>query len=147
MTDYTSTYGDVRNGVPAFEVLDTYKNGNLLASASPPQGETVRVLLGDSLTLARYTVVGVSGGKLVKAEADGTPITAIGVLAHPATSGASNTTKFGEVWLTGDYNIDDDSPLVWDASFDTVAKKTMAAGQVNPNLMFRSRTASGAAKA
>lgn len=146
MADVISTYSDVPNGVPAFEVLDTYKNGNLLASASPAQGETVRVLLGDSLTLARYTVVGISGGKLVKAEADGTPIVPVGVLAHPATSAASNSTIYGEIWLSGDYNIDADSPLVWDATYTTQALKTMAAGAANPNLMFRSRTATGAAK-
>lgn len=147
MADVNATYTNVQSGVPAFETLDTYHNGNLLASASPAQGETVRILLADSKTLARYSVVGLSGGKLVMAEADGTPITAVGVLAHPATSGASNSTIYGEVWLTGDYNIDSDSPLVWDASFDSEAKKTMAAGAANPNLMFRSRKASGAAKA
>lgn len=145
MTDVYSSYGNAGNfGTPAFEVLDTYLQQNLLSSAHPPLGETLRVLLGDSKTLARYTVVGISSGKLVAAVSGS--ITPIGVLAHAATSGASNTTIYGEVHITGDFNIDADSPLVWDASYDTVAKKTMAAGQANPNLMFRSRTASGAAK-
>jgi hypothetical protein len=52
------------------------------------------------------------------------------------------------VLLTGNFNAgsDDagtDSPLVWDASFDTLASKV---GSVvgNPNLQFRSRKATGA---
>lgn len=135
-------------GTPAFENLDEFTQQNLLASASPPQGETLRVLLGDSLTLAQFSVVGLnSAGKLVLATYNVTPASAIkpiGVLAFAATSGSSNTTKHGEVWLTGDYNAGDDSPLVWDATYDTLAKKTAGPLVVgNPNLMFRSRKATG----
>lgn len=140
----TSYLNSDANGVPAFEALDTYTQQNLLCSASPRQAETVRVLLADSKSLAKFTVVGLSSGKLVAAVSGS--IAPIGVLAHAATSGASNTTIHGEVHLTGDYNIDADSPLVWDASFDTAAKKTFAPVTGNPMLMFRSRTASGVAK-
>jgi len=65
-----------------------------------------------------------------------------GVLAHAATSGSSNTTIYGETFLTCNYNAGSDSPLVWDASFDTLAKKA-AATVGNPNLIFRSRKATG----
>lgn len=149
MADVPSSYANAAaHGVPAFEALDTYTQQHLLCSASPRLGETVRVLLADSQTLAQYAVVGLdANGKLVPANATGgSEIEPIGVLSYAATSGASNTTIHGEVHLTGDFNIDDDSPLVWDASFDTAAKKTFAPVPGNPNLMFRSRTASGAPK-
>lgn len=69
-------------------------------------------------------------------------ITTIGVLAHAATSGSSNTTIYGEVFLTGNFNADADSPIVFDASFNTLAKKTEWEG--NPNLIFRSRAGGNA---
>jgi|GEM_PF-1924385 len=141
------------HGLPAFEELDIYVDSNLTAGASPAIARPNRILLGDSQTLAQYTVVGLSGGKLVKATYNGTvgsAIKPVGVLMHAATSGASNTTKYGEVSLGGCFNAgsDDagaDSPLVWDASFDTLAKKTTWEGVVgNPNLVFRSRLGANA---
>lgn len=133
-------------GVPAFDVMDEYVDSNLVAGAEPAIQQPRRILLGDSLTLAQFTVVGLSSGKLVKATYNATPasaITPIGVLMQAATSGASNSTIYGEVSLTGCFNAgsDDsgtDSPLVWDATFDTLAKKE-ASTQGNPNLAFRSR--------
>jgi len=138
-------------GVPAFEALDTYIDSNLTAGAEPAIQQPVRFLLDDSLTLAAFTVVGLSAGKLVKAVYNATVasgVKPIGVLLHAATSGASNTTIYGEVLLTGCFNVGNtdaglDSPLVWDTSFDTLAKKTTWAGlpayQGNPNLIFKSR--------
>lgn len=148
MADVPTSYANAAaNGVPAFEALDTFTQQHLLNSANPAQMETVRILLGDSLSLAKFSVVGMSGGKLVMADATGgSEIEPVGVLAHAASSGAANSTIYGEVHLTGDYNIDADSPLVWDDSFDTAAKKTFAPVSGNPNLMFRARTASGAPK-
>ena len=90
-------------------------------------------------------VAGGTGGSAVGTAAE-TPLAggtdeveAVGVLVHAATSGAANTTKFGETWLTGCFNAGDDSPLVWHVSFDTVAQK-VAATVLNPNLQFRSRS-------
>lgn len=144
MADVITSYQNAdAHGVPAFESLDTYKDSNLTAGAEPGIQQPVRILLGDSLTLDQFTVVGLSGGKLVKATYNATLASAvqpIGVLMQPATSGASNTTIYGEVTLTGCFNADTDSPLVWDASFDTLAKKTTWEGVVGkPNLIFRSR--------
>lgn len=149
MTDVNTSYQNAgAHGVPAFESLDTYIDSNLTAGAEPAIQQPVRILLDDSLTLAQFTVVGLSGGKLVAAEYNATlasAIVPIGVLMQAATSGATNTTIYGEVSLTGCFNAgsDDDgtdSPLVWDASFDTLAKKTTWEGVVgNPNLVFRSR--------
>lgn len=134
-------------GVPAYEELDTYIDGNLVAGAEPAIQASRRILLGDSLTLPQFAVVGLSGGKLVWAAYNATlanGVKPIGVLAHAATSGASNSTVYGEVWPTGCFNADAESPLVWDASFDTLAKKTTWEGVVgNPNLLFRSRKIGG----
>lgn len=134
------------NGVPAFQNIDTYLNQFLLAQSEPGIQQPVRILLGDSLTLAQFTVVGLSNGKLVKATYNATEASAIkpiGVLAIAATSGASNTTIFGEVFLEGSFNTDADSPLVWDASFDTVAKK-QGYNAANSRLRFVSRTSTAA---
>ena len=49
-------------------------------------------------------------------------IRAIGVLAHAAALGASGSLN-GQVWYSGCFNQD---ALVWDASFDTDAKKQAA---------------------
>lgn len=135
-------------GVPAFDVMDSYVDANLVAGAEPAIQQPRRILLGDSLTLAQFTVVGLSAGKLVKATYNATVANAvkpIGVLMQAATSGAANSTIYGEVSLTGCFNAGSndagaDSPLVWDATYDTLAKKTTWEGVVgNPNLIFRSR--------
>ncbi|AOR76577.1 hypothetical protein [Novosphingobium resinovorum] len=138
-------------GVPDFQVMDTYIDSNLVAGAEPAIQQPKRILLGDSLNLAQFTVVGISGGKLVPATWNATVangVKPIGVLVYAAVSGANNTTIYGEVFLTGCFNVGEndagaDSPLVWDASFDTLAKKTQWAGlphfNGNPNLLFRSR--------
>lgn len=155
MTDVNTSYKNAvnRNGLPEFEVMDNYIDANLVAGAEPAMGPTSRFLLDDSLTLSALTVVGLtSSGKLTKAVYNATVasgVKPIGVLRHAATSGASNSTIFGEVFLTGCFNVgsDDtgtDSPLVWDSSFDTAAKKTTWPGlpqyQGNPNLIFRKRS-------
>ena len=141
-------------GVPAFEAMDTYIDSNLTAGAEPAIQQPRRILLGDSLDLAQFTVVGLSAGKLVKATYNATVASAvkpIGVLAHAAVSGPSNTTILGEVLFTGCFNAGStdagaDSPLVWDTSFDTLAKKTTWEGVLgNPNLLFRSRLGANAA--
>lgn len=49
-------------------------------------------------------------------------VKAIGVLAHAAALGASGNLN-GQVWYSGCFNMD---ALVWDASFDTDAKKQAA---------------------
>ena len=150
MTTYAMGYQNADAfGRPAFEALDTFTQKQLVAGSEPKMSPAVRILLADSLTLAQFTVVGVDAtGKLVAAAYNATVasgVKPIGVLAHVATSGATNTTIKGEVWLTGCFNADADSPLVWDASFDTLAKKTTWPGlpqfNGNANLLFRSRAA------
>ncbi len=151
MANFNTSYqnADAR-GTPAFESLDTYLDSNLVAGAEPAIQSPVRVLLGDSLTLEPFTVVGLSAGKLVRATYNATIASAIrpiGVLLHRAVSGAANTTIFGEVLLQGNFNAGSndsgaDSPLVWDATFDTLAKKTTWEGVINlqgGNLRFAKR--------
>lgn len=155
MTDINTSYKNAGvRGVPAFETMDGYIDSNLTAGAEPPISQPVRILLASSLTLAQFTVVGLdSSGHLTPATYNATlasAIVPIGVLMQAASSAGSNTTKYGEVSLTGNFNAgsDDagaDSPLIWDASFDTLAKKTTWAGVVgNPNLLFRSRLGANA---
>lgn len=130
------------HGMPLFEAHDDYIQSFLLAGTEPGLMPTRRILLGDSVDLAQFSVVGInSSGKLVLAQWNAVLANAIipvGVLAHQVASGASNTTIFGEVWLTGVFNAGPDSPLVWHATFDTEAKK-LAYNQANPNLIFRVR--------
>jgi hypothetical protein len=151
MVDIPVSYNNAdKRGTPTFEQLDQLVDSNMLAGSEPGLSAPVRILLGDTQNLAALTVVGINAAKkLVKAVWDAVPannIVPIGVLVHAATSGAANTTKHGEVILTGNYNADLDGPLVWDATFDTLAKR---AGSVvgNPNLIFRGRKASGVAGA
>lgn len=152
MTDVSVSYLNAdKRGVPMFEQLDQAVDSNLLAGSEPGLTVPQRILLASSLTLAQFTVVGLDATNALTPAITGSvdpddDIKPIGVLVHAATSGASNTTKFGEVWLTGNYNAGTDSPLVWDASFDTLAKKTGAVVG-NPNLIFRSRKATGTAGA
>lgn len=147
MTTYAMGYQNADiHGIAAFEALDVFTQTQLVAGSEPALSPAVRILLADSLTLANFTVVGLdAAGKLVKAVYNAvvaSGVVPIGVLVHAATSGAGNTTIKGEVWLTGCFNADADSPLVWDASFDTLAKKTTWAGIVRiPGLLFRSRAA------
>lgn len=126
-------------GLPSFEVLDTYIQANLMAGAEPAMMPAVPLLAGDSLTLAQFSVVGLSSGKIVLAT---TSIAPIGVLAHGFTSGASNTTIYAHVWVKGCFNAGTDSPLIWDASFNTEALKVNSVtGKDLANLMFRRRLA------
>lgn len=148
MTDVPVSYlkSDVR-GTPTFEAFDNLVPQQLLAGSEPELSPTVRILLASSLALAPFSVVGLDASNhLVLAKWDAVPaniIKPIGVLLHAATSGAGNTTIHGEVFLTGNFNAGDDSPLAWDATVDTLAKKVgLAVG--NPNLIFRSRRATGA---
>ena len=136
-------------GVPAFEVLDTFVDANLLCTAEPPMLKTTRILMADSLTFPQFAVVGIdpTSKKVVWAT---TTVPARGVVLHAASSAASNTTKYAEVSLGGDYNVgvDDagtDSPLVWDASLNTRALRHAAADPGNPALRFGTRLVSSAA--
>lgn len=139
MTTITTSYKNAdTHGRPAFEVMDDYAQTNLLAGSEPPLEGAHPFLLGDSLTLAQFSVVGLSSGKLVMATDSIKPI---GVLAHAATSGASNTTKYGNVWLSGCFNLD--GPLVWEATLNTEAER-LAAFQDSPTptrIIIRKRTA------
>lgn len=134
------------HGTPAFETIATYTNQFLLANNEPGIQQPVRLLAGDSQTLAQFTVVGLSGGKVVPATYNATESSAIkpiGVVAQPAVSGASNTTILVEVFLEGSFNTDADSPLIWDSSFDTVAKK-QGYNAANSRLRFASRRSTAA---
>lgn len=147
MANIDTTYKSQISGRPSFEMMDTYVQSDLTAGVEPPRQQPVRILLASSTTLAKFQVVGLNAANaLVAATWNATPANAIkpiGVLEHAVASGANNTTISGEVVLTGVYNVGDDdagtgSPLVWDASFDTAAKK-IASVVGSALLIFRRR--------
>ena len=129
MADVKIPYADP--GRAGFQELDTYLQGFLLAGNHPPLAPAFSFQLAASKTLAQFTVVGLdASGKLVAATYNATPASAIkpiGVLAHAATSGASDAVN-GQVFYSGCFNVD---ALIWDATFDTEAKK-LAAFQGSP---------------
>ncbi len=143
MATVDTTYKPQIVNRPMFEVMDTYVGSDLTAGAEPGRQQPVRILLGDNMNLAKFSVVGLAADKrLALATQDGT-VKPVGVLEHAAVSGAGNTTIMGETVLTGVYNVGDDdlgtgSPLVWDASFTTAAQK-MASVIGSALLIFRRR--------
>lgn len=134
MADIITSYknADV-HGRAVFEEIDRYLPATLLAGGEPALEPANPYQVKESTTLAQFTVVGREGnsktGKLVKATTGNVDpdddVQAIGVMAHGATAGASGVTP-GLVWEVGCFNVGADSPLIWDASFDTVAKKVAA---------------------
>lgn len=117
--------GDIR-GRASFEEMDNYGQRFLLAGAEPRiEGAIAPIKQKASTTLAQYAVVGTdANGDIAMATADGT-VKAAFVLPHGSTAGASGDV-FPQLWYSGCFNTDDNSPLVWDASFDTQAKKNAA---------------------
>lgn len=93
--------------------------------SSHPDPLTIDYPVAASQTLAAFTVVGFDSSKrLVPAVlGGGSPIQAIGVLAHAITTDGSTNYKGAKVFRGGHFNH---KRLVWDASYDSEAKKVMA---------------------
>lgn len=126
MVTRTVPYADP--GRAAFEELDTYIQNFLLAGSHPELAPAYSFPLPLSATYAQFTVVGLnSSGELVPATWNATPANAIkpiGIIAHAVARGASGAPAVnGQVFYSGCFNQD---ALVWDASFDTDAKKQAA---------------------
>lgn len=79
-------------------------------------------LLGNSVTTTEAGTGASFGAATLTGGAAQGGVQAIGVLAHAASLGASGTGT-GTFWYSGCFNID---ALIWDASFDTDAKKLAA---------------------
>lgn len=124
MATVTPPYADP--GRASFEVMDDYTQNFLLAGIHPELKPAVSAPIPNSVDYLQFTVVGKnSSGQLVRATWNANPALAvkpIGVLAHRATLGASGTGT-GTFWYSGCFNVD---ALIWDASFDTEAKKLAA---------------------
>lgn len=124
MATVTPPYRDP--GRASFEVLDDYTQNFLLAGIHPELKPAFSAPIPNNANYAQFTVVGKNGsGQLVPATWDADPevaIKPIGVLAHAASLGASGTGT-GTFWYSGCFNMD---ALVWDASFNTDAKKLAA---------------------
>jgi hypothetical protein len=124
MATITPPYADP--GRAAFEELDTYAMNFLLAGSHPPLAPAFSFDLPTGVTYAQFTVVGLNAtNELVPALTGSVDpaddIQAIGVLAHAITVAAAGDK--GQVWYSGCFHHD---ALVWDASFDTDAKKLVA---------------------
>lgn len=127
MANVTPPYADP--GRAAFQELDTYLQNYLLAGSHPELAPAYSFPVALDADYDQFTVVGLNADReLVPAVVDTvTPansIQAIGVLAHAVSRGSTGAPAVnGQVWYSGCFNQD---ALVWDASFDTDAKKQAA---------------------
>lgn len=123
-------------GRPAFERDSGFAGVELLIGDVPPNGAPVDMLLAAATTYAFLSVVGrvgnVSTGALALAKADGS-VKAIGVLMTDAVVPAGKTDATGRVHTSGHFNA---NALVWDASFDTFAKKQAAFEAGTSNILI-----------
>jgi hypothetical protein len=120
MADVRIPYND-GFGRASFEQMDTYLQNHLISGVSPPLEPAISFKQKASTTLALFTVVGLdTNGELVIA--NNSTIKPIGVLAHASTAGVSPAVN-AQVWYSGCF---DPTYLIWDASFDTDAKKAAA---------------------
>lgn len=136
MSTITPPYADP--GRASFEQLDTYVQKFLLSGNHPELKPAYGFPMANNVSLVQFAVVGLdSNGKLAMATQDGT-IKALGIMAHAASLGASGTGS-GQVWYSGCF---DPAALVWDASFNTAAKKEAAfRGAPTPtSIIIQSRT-------
>lgn len=90
--------------------------------SSHPDPLTIDYPVAASQNMAAFTVVGFDGSKRLIPAVLGTTA-AIGVLAHAITTDASTNYKGAKVFRGGHFNH---KRLVWDASYDSEAKKVMA---------------------
>ena len=115
-------------GAAAFEDLGDFQNDQFLLLGQHPKLATFPLKpTSGVLPLAPFTVVTLSGGKIAAATS-GVPAT--GVLMHGIPVGGDANLSGAPVAYSGNFNID---ALVWDASFDTDAKKLAAfTGSTSP---------------
>lgn len=104
-----------------------------LMLSSHPAPITFSEVVAASQTLAAFQVVGKdANGRLVKATWHAsTPIVPIGILAEPVTTDSGTDYVGALVYKTGHFNF---ARLVWDASYDTDAKKMAAIRALEPDL-------------
>ena len=114
-------------GRAAFEELDTYTQTFLLAGNHPELSQPFSYPCAAGASIEQFAVVGLDvSGDLTLATFDKV-VQAIGVVAQSFDNAAVGTAP---VFYQGAFNID---ALVWDASFDTDAKKLAAfAGAPTP---------------
>lgn len=125
MATITFPYADP--GVASFEVMDTYINQNLLAGIHPELKPAYSFPMANNTSFVQFSVVGLdANGDLAMAVRDSVDpaddIQPIGVIAHASALGATGTGS-APVFYSGHFNMD---ALVWDASYDTDAKRKAA---------------------
>lgn len=109
------------------DLTEAYVPFTLLAGDVPALASRAEVILDVNAEVAQYTVLGriTASGKLqacVLTAMDGSEVP-VGILAHAVGSAAANADATAPVYFSGNFNMD---ALVWDASFDTEAKKLAA---------------------
>lgn len=113
-------------GLAAFEELDTYEKDFLISGSWPVLSPGYPLPVEGEEELLKFQVVGLNGdGRLVPATWHATPANAIkpiGVVTQAVVGAADHSTTV-PVFYSGCFNPE---ALVWDASFDTDAKKVNA---------------------
>lgn len=89
------------------------------------------VTAGDDINLKLYSVITIQNGVIAMATHDGTESNAVGVLAAPIVMEEDQEMSV-PIYREGHFEIDG---LVWDASFNTDAKKIKAfEGSISPTI-------------
>lgn len=128
MTTYTMTDRSFGAGVPAQGSDSFVALQEGLITGEYPTQFVEDIPAANNQTLAAYTVVGKDGsGNIVPAVYDATyassGVRPIGILIEPITTPSSGAVKAARVLRSACLNP---AKLVWDASFDTAAKKQNA---------------------
>lgn len=106
-------------GVAAFEPLDEYTAGFLLSGSDPKLEPGYPLPVTADEVLEQFTVVALVNGKITKHVWDNGVTRPTGVVTDAVTGNSAGTTTV-PVFFAGCFNPD---ALVWDASYDTMAKK------------------------
>lgn len=119
MSNVTVPYSNI--GQASFEKLDNYLQSFLLAG-SEPELFSYPFTVAANTTIAQFQVVGLnSSGQIIPAVSGTTQ--AIGVATQAITTASGDTSKSIPVFISGHFNT---GALVYDSSYDSVAKKEKA---------------------
>ena len=139
MADVTMPY--LEAGLAAFEELDTYLQKFLLSGSDPKLEPGFPMEIAAGQALQQFQVLGLNaGGKLVPAVYNVDPEVEIKAcfVCTQAVAAPAGTGVTVSVWFAGCF---DPAALVWDATYDTDAKKANAfVGAPTPTrIMIRKR--------
>ncbi|WP_031268951.1 MULTISPECIES: head decoration protein [unclassified Labrenzia] len=119
MADVTVPY--METGLAAFEELDSYQQQFLLSGSHPPFATGIPMTIKASEDIKQFHVVGLDASDLIVPAVEGVT-QAIGIASQAVIGNVGGTTT-APIIYSGCFNPD---ALVWDASYDTDAKKEAA---------------------